>query len=75
MNVFCHDKYILVNCYKKSILLTGNHSCHEKSILVKQIHFLWLSLLYQLASLITGILPKISPQLIHFVGAWFPGSP
>ena len=58
------------------ILVTRNlflsqeiRSCHRKNN-----SLFWVKLALLICG-ITGLLPKISPEPINFMGTWFPGSP
>ena len=56
------------------ILVTGNQILSQEINCSKK-NLLSLIKLALLTSAITGIVPKILPELINFVGTWFPGFP
>ena len=58
---------------QKCILVTGNQFLSQE-INFSQKNLFSLVKLDLLTSGIVGILPKISPEPINFVGTWFPGS-
>ena len=72
MNIFLSNESN--SCHKKSFLVTGNPFLSQEIYCSKNNSLFWVKLALLICG-ITGLLLKILPEPINFMGTWFPGSP